>query len=125
MPLWPPYVRPLSGKQVNDVLSMSHWTAFHCWAAWNAHDYYFAKQLAIIPSLGDTIELYSVNVEDPANAPLTIEWEILNVPALVIFHDGKRLRTFDQGRESVDELIQRVAGWLERIGAGGPLNQTT
>jgi hypothetical protein len=97
-----------------EALSVPRLVGIHCWAAWNGHDYAFAKQLdAIRQAQGERIDVYSMDVEEPSTARLMLEWEVRNVPAFVVFQKGRRLRTFYQGPESVPELMQSILRWLE------------
>jgi len=86
----------------------------HVWANWNGHDYAFAERMgAIRDNQADGIDLYSMDANEPSNNLLIGEWDVRNLPAFVVFQEGRRLHTFYKRLESVDELVARILRWLE------------
>jgi hypothetical protein len=113
MPHWPADVRPLTDSGLDEALDSPSLVGIHCWAPWNGHDHIFAREMIVIrEGFGGGIDLYSMNFEDPSNAPLGEQWNVLNVPAFVIFRQGRWVQTFYQSQESVPELLQRIVRWL-------------
>jgi thioredoxin-like negative regulator of GroEL len=116
MPQWPNQVRPIAASGLPEVLAASRLVGIHFWASWNGHDHQFARELGrLLEGAGGGMDVYAMDVDDESNAPFLAEWTILNVPAFVVFHQGRRLRTFYQGRESAGELRERIQHWLRVI----------
>jgi hypothetical protein len=116
MPKWPSQVQPLTARSLPAALASPRLVGIHCWAAWNGHDYEFAEQSRLIlEGTACGMDLYSMDIGDNSNTPLMAAWEVLNVPAFIVFHQGKRLKTFFQCRESVAEFRHRIQHWLEKV----------
>lgn len=115
---WPSQVRPLTASQLPEALEGPRLVGIHCWASWNGHDAQFADQLRVTAARFSLwIDLYALDIEQPANVERLAGWEIRNVPALVIFRHGVRVATFWMRGESAAELRQRVDDWLAREAA--------
>lgn len=116
---WPADVRSLTLDRLPEALGSQRLVGIHCWAPWNHNDLIFARQLeGLRDGRVPRIDLYSMNIEDPSNNPLTVGWEVRNLPAFVVFLRWGRLETFFMGRESVPEFAQRIRAWLEGLGGG-------
>src|SRR5262245_9799006 len=116
MPLhWPQTVEMLRAIDLPKVVKSHPLVGIHCWASWNGHDHVFAKELAKIGEAAPTpMALYALDEEEQENRTLLEKWRVLNVPALIIYQDGKFGKTFFMERETVVELLQRITRWLSK-----------
>lgn len=116
VPRWPRQCRPVSAASLAAALTGPRLVGIHCWASWDGHDYFFARGISQLnDAIPGGVDLYSLDTDDPSNAPLLREWHVLNVPAFVVFDQGKWLKTFCHRLEQVDELLRRIRNWLQQV----------
>lgn len=116
MPKWPSEVRHLTASCLPQALASSDLVFVHVWASWNCYDGEFANQLELLQQeLGKRIEIYAMDADEESNNALVGEWGILNVPAVVLFQQGRRLGALWKHSESVPDFRQRVRIALMRI----------
>lgn len=108
MPTWPEGTHPVTSAELTEVIDASTLVGVHCWASWNGHDYKFAQRLSLTLERFPSLVLCTMDIEDPSNVHLMLNWKILNVPAFVIYRNRTRLATLWMEQESVPEFQQRI-----------------
>ncbi|CEF48419.1 unnamed protein product [uncultured bacterium] len=91
---WRPGTVALTVADVTDLIPNHKVVVVHFWARWNGVDRQFASVLdAIRPQFESRITFRSADVDDPELASSCRECEVVNVPALGCFVDGRRVKT--------------------------------
>ena len=91
---WWPETVPLTFAEVADPIVNHPVVVVHLWARWNGVDRQFASVLdAVRPEFEGRITFRSADVDDPGLATFCRECEVVNVPALGCFVDGRRVKT--------------------------------
>ncbi len=115
VPEWPARAQLLTSAELPQAVDTSDVVGIHCWADWNGHDYEFAKRLKLTTERFPNLVLFTMEIG--SNADRMADWQILNVPAFVIFRDGTRLATLWMEHESVTEFQQRIENSLVNASA--------
>ena len=105
---WRPGTVPLTVADVADLIPNHKVVVVHFWARWNGVDRQFASVLdAVRPEFEGRITFRSADVDDPELATFCRECEVVNVPALGCFVDGRRVKTI-VGSRPVNVAASRV-----------------
>jgi hypothetical protein len=93
-PAWLPTLPPADASTLPAILDKQPIVVLHCWAEWNRVDRLMDTLLQeIIAPFADRVAFYSFDTTPQEGWPFLIEWQALNLPALVCFVDGHHHET--------------------------------
>ena len=104
-------------SSLNDLLSRRSVVVVHFWAPWNGYDIVMDERLqALMPDYADRIALVSINFDNPHMVYLFRECNVLNLPALACFVEGRHSDTLIgmRSEEALAELLDKWAYGAER-----------
>lgn len=64
----------------------------------------------------DKVQLIKINVDNPENQQLAMDYQISSIPRVIFFHNGEKIEDFVgvQSPEAVQQLIENNLGRVEK-----------
>ena len=103
--------RPTTDKFTTSDLS-SQWLAILFWAPWNAHCRTMDSNLISALSCFPNVVFRAINVDNAEFRNVCTNAEVLNVPALALYHNAERSETI-VGVRPPTEIEQLIRTWVD------------
>ncbi len=88
---WHPKTPPITGKSFGHILSHEQAVVIHFWAVWNSVDERMDNTIQQLRSrLGSGMKFYSCDIDNPINFELCKELNVVSIPCLLAFNNGKK-----------------------------------
>jgi thiol-disulfide isomerase/thioredoxin len=121
--LWP-QSPAIAAAELPAILDQHRVVVVHCWAPWNHYDKWLDATLwELKPRYADRITFFARNVDLEVNHEFLQRHQILNIPALVCFLNGRWHETAigDLGKR---DLTRKLDAWLAAGGSEPPSTRT-
>ncbi len=90
---WRPHSEEIHGENCNSIMARHEHVGVQFWADWNRADKPMDDVIQRLkPRLVDWIEFYACDVSDIRNTAWCVELGIVNIPCVVVFRNGTKVR---------------------------------
>jgi thioredoxin-like negative regulator of GroEL len=110
--IWKPQSKAIYADEISAITATRSLVLLHCWAHWNRHDCVFDTALQELQSRHKgQFALFSFDTTPEEGWERLRQWQVLNLPALVCFINGKWYETL-LGAYPTSGLEAKLQEWL-------------